>query len=244
MRKIPFSLFNVDGYFTLVDQCIEVLNKFALEDADFKALVLKLNELFKLLTSVMLKASTSVHTQKIFELDIKFNKAFSGFRNYVKACGTDDVMSEAAELLIAMIKKHGWRLEKLSYTVQNSRAENLIHEATTSAAIKQAIIDTNSTIWFERVVSSLNNLREGIQQRSVFVANLPKINTVDVSKDINPVLDSVISYIKLKTMVSTDVVWSDMLKQLEVVIDKNITVARLSGSRKGITQSDEQLTLN
>jgi len=244
MRKIPFSLFNVDGYFTLVDQCIEVLKKFTVEDADYKALVLKLQELFKLLTSVMLKATTSVHTQKIFQLDAQFNKAFSGFRNYVKACSSYDEMSEAAELLIAMIKKHGWRLEKLGYTAQNSRAENLIHEATTSPAIKQAIIDTNSTVWFERVVLALNNLREGIQQRNIFVANLPKLNTEDVSKDINPVLENAISYIQLKTIVSNDVVWTDILKELEVVIHKNISVARLSGSRKEITQTDEQMTLN
>jgi len=239
MRKIPFSIFKADGYFTLIDQCIEVLKKHPVaDDADYSGLVTKLTNLLKLLKSVMIKASTESHTQKIIQLDNEFGKAFKGFKSYLKACTTVDETAHDADLLIQTVRNHGWELYNYGYAKQNSRAENLLEEFNNTEKLQAAIKNLSATVWLERVTNSLNSLRNAIQERVEFIAELPKDDIADITKEINTTLNNTLSYVEIKSQLGTLDTWQVILNEINVVINMNISVAHQSGTRKKEIESE------
>jgi len=239
MRKIPFSIFKADGYFTLIDQCIEVLKKHPVaDDTDYNSLLTKLTNLLKLLKTVMLKASTEGHTQKIIKLDSEFGKAFKGFKSFLKACTTVSENADDADLLIRTVRNHGWELYNFGYAKQNSRAENLLAEFNNSENLQAALKNINATVWLERVTNSLNSLRNAIQERVEFAAELPKEDIADITKEINTTLNNTLAYVEIKSQLGTLDTWQIIINEINVVIDKNVSVAHQSGSRKKEIESE------
>ena len=166
MRKIPFYVFNLDGMYRLASSITTVIKKYTIEDADFNKLSAQSSDYVKQLETAMIKSTTKIHTNKIYELDQVFDESFKAFKAYVRAYlhMPDAEKKNAALILWEIIKNHGSSLNRFGYTKQISRAQNLLSEIKRDVRNNTAVTSIAAESLIANMQTSLNNLIAGIEE--------------------------------------------------------------------------------
>jgi len=184
MRKIPFYVFKLDGMYRLASSIMAVIKRYTLEDADFNKLSAQGIDYVKQLEKAMLKSTTKVHTNRIFELDQIFDESFKAYKTFVKAnlYMPNAAKKEAALILWEIIKKHGSSLDRFGYTKQISRTQNLLAETNRDARNSEAVKTIAAEALLANMQDNLDKLLVGIEERTNFTAALPTGLSQDVEK--------------------------------------------------------------
>jgi hypothetical protein len=242
MRKIPFYVFKLDGMYRLASSMITVIKKYTIEDTDFNKLSAQSSDYVKQLEKAMLKSTTKVHTNKIYELDQIFDQSFKAFKTYVKAnlYMPDAAKKEAALILWEIIKKHGGSLNRFGYTKQISRAQNLLAEINRDTRNSDAVTTIAAEAIQANMQTKLDNLVVGIEERTSFTAALPTDLSEDVEKLLTANLKNLCAYVRVKSLLSDVADWKQLEHDLDVLIDEDTRIARLSHSRATSDTTVEQ----
>ena len=240
MKKIPFSVFSLDGLYRLASSIVAEIKKLSIEDADFTKLVALAEKNLKHLEAVMLKTTTKVHTNTIFKLDQFFDNSFKALKSFIQSCMylPQKEKQKAAAILWELIRKHGAALYRLGYTKQISRAQNLFAEIERDPRNQQAIKTIGAEVLFTQMQTCLNDLIEGIEQRNQFIASQPEGTSSDAEKGLVENLKNTCAYVQIKSAITEPGVWQKLENQLDVIIDESVRIARLSQTREEQPESE------
>ncbi|MCG8410109.1 MAG: DUF6261 family protein [Bacteroidales bacterium] len=239
MKKIPFSIFNVDGMYRLASSIINKIKKTTIDDTDFaKLLSIGIGNL-TVLEQAMLKNTTKVYTNTIYKLDQLFDDSYKSLKLFIRVYihTADVVKKNAANILWELIRKHGTGLNNFGYTKQISRAQNLLAEIDRDPRNKKAVKVIACETFIADMKDRLDNLIGGIEERNTFIASLPDVASQESEKELVANLKNICAYIQVKSLVSEIATWKDLETELNVIIDENVKVARLSRSRE-IAETD------
>tara|TARA_R110001583_G_scaffold10417_13_gene47981 strand:+ start:590 stop:1321 length:732 start_codon:yes stop_codon:yes gene_type:complete len=242
MRKIPFYVFKLDGVYRLASSMMTVISRYTIEDADFNKLSAQSAIYVNQLEKAMLKSTTKVHTNKIYELDQIFDEAFKAFKTFVQAnlYMPDAAKKEAALILWEIIKKHGSSLNHFGYTKQISRAQNLLAEINRDPRNSAAVTSLAAEPIVANMQDKLDKLIVGIEERTSFTAALPTDLSEDVEKLLITNLKNLCAYIQVKSLLSDVEDWKLLERDLDVLIDEDTRIARLSHTRAASETTVEQ----
>lgn len=242
MRKIPFYIFKLDGVYRLASSISTIIKKHTIEDADFNKLSAQHIDYVKQLEKAMLKSTTKVHTNKIYEIDQAFDESFKAFKTFVRAnlYMPDIAKKEGALILWEIIKKHGSSLDRFGYTKQISRAQNLLAEINRTARNTESVTAITAETLIANVQKNLTDLVVGIEERNNFTADLPTGISQDVEKLLIANLKNLCAYIQVKSLLSDVENWKLLERDLDVLIDEDTRIARLSHSRSTNEDTETQ----
>jgi len=219
--------------YRLASSITTVINKYTIEDADFNKLSAQSIDYVKQLEKAMLKSTTKVHTSKIFELDQIFDESFKAFKTFVRAnlYMPEAAKKDAALILWDIIKEHGSSLSSFGYTKQISRAQNLLAEIARDPRNSNAVTTIAADALLTNMQTRLDKLVVGIEKRNDFTAALPAGISQEVEKLLTANLKNLCAYIQVKSLLSDVADWKLLEHDLDVLIDEDTRIARLSHSK-------------
>ncbi|GEM_PF-2575366 len=228
MKTIPYYLFTVDRFYSFTERIFNVLNSVDIDDADLIKLRGLISGYLERIKLAMYQRTTKEFTDDVSEKDDLFDNAFRALRYFLKAkqlVGNDDI-SSAAGIIIAIIERHGWTLNALTLSEQNSRAKSLIADLNDPENMSYIVL-LDAHEWINAVVNRLDSLENSIVVRNSFVAGGTKENTSDLRKVVRGLIDSIMLLVTSKASFSDDKSWETLRNEIYQVIDSEGKAARM-----------------
>jgi hypothetical protein len=227
MKTINYHLLTQDSFYTFSVSYLNAIIDSNIDDAVITRLRNSLKDTLNELEGSMYKATTSSITKTVSANDSSFNNSFRSLKYILKgySLSKNRDKREAANDLISIIERHGWDMHNEAYSIQNSKASNLIRDFDVPEAIQNiAALSVEDLV--EDIKKDINNLEVSIKERDSYITGNDGRKSDEIMKDIKKIIKQINTYITSKVTVEEDAEWNPIMMSINQIIDREMLAAR------------------
>lgn len=182
----------------------------------------------------MHKVTSSPFTIDIADGDTERDNGFLSFRNYIEACCTfsDPEWAKAGEVLIKIIKSHGYTLYKKGYDIQTSIMNSLITELTENPEALQALETVNGKFWLNPMIKAHENFKSLVAKRNESEAQKSDISALELHKALHLSYENLAQYIDVMSKMDTTGNYENLIRRLNEVTEDVLTKEKARATRR------------
>lgn len=215
------------------DSILTILQPVTTEESFLQKLHDTLLQDIKELQSVLGRERGSETTQQLLEKDEFRDSNYVAFRDYVKACTKrpQAEVAQAAELIIAIIRKQGWTLYALSYPQESAALRMLFDDLSTPEATA-AIQTIGAETWLNDLKNAQAAFDEMYQTKisTAQAEDFPLLRDAKtkLGRDLAALLESV----RILTAMGNEDVFGPVVSKINEVIRDIMTTVRARKTRE------------
>lgn len=232
MKKISFSILSHEELLTISTSMSHVLSPLLKTDAYLGQLNAIIKKVVKDLSVALGKDMTSDWTELVKAKDIKRDRAFIGFRDFVKACTNSPELEVqvAAGNIIKVINNKGWTLYKEGYASQSARLDSLFEELETEEG-RQALVNVKAEDWYNNLKQAHGDFLEGMQGKTEEEAkdDIPWMSKS--RRKLYKYLKALLSYLEMQAELVGDQ-YAEVARQVDEIVGSAMAVARARQTRE------------
>lgn len=152
MKTLPFGLLNSSEFYAIANRIVDACKQTISDNEFLIKLYAIINEANNDLRIGLGRSFNSEFTSVLLLTDEKRDKAFIGFRDYIRAyCNHGDaIKEEAATNLSVILESVGNNLHRMPYAVESTKLDVLFENLSTPKA-KEALETIMAQEWLERL---------------------------------------------------------------------------------------------
>lgn len=232
MKETPFSLLTSSEIYTFNERCIQCIKESNINDNFIAQILQQIVGYIAQLVKALGRSLKSEFTPELLNSDEVRDKAFIGFRDFVKAfCNNSDKQKvKAANKLIDIIENQGWSLFKYSMSKETASLQALFGELEKPDA-QSAMSTIGALPWFD----DLKNAQTAFE--TIYQSKVAKDTEIDIPlaresvKWLRFYLKGLLNYIEINAILNPTT-YKPISDKLDTIITDVTTVARARQTRK------------
>jgi len=240
IKPIFNNLLSANEFYTLCKNILNALHTSSIDEAIKTQLIERINTYFARLEEAIHRDMKNPLTQELERIDELRDDLFLGFR------GTADALlhhwqpekRDAAQVLIDVIRRHGWTLHRKGYSKQSAAIHSLLTECNTDA-VSTSVSTLAISEWLEQLYNTQNAFETTLQQREELDA-LAKPIVTESRKQVYNDLSSVLKYLDSMAEFSANAELTQLIEVINEIIANVTTSAKARKTRRvANVQSDD-----
>ncbi len=236
IESLNYSLFPTDEFLTFGTGAYSIAQRAVSNQESFNPYLGKVKSNLDALQAAMTRETKDPKTKLLAEADSWLDSSFLAFRSYTEACSNRRKAGwpEAAQTLLAVIRKHGWDAASKGYKAELAAISNIISQIRTQHLALLTLL--NALDWFEEMEADWTEMKARFEQK---VEEKPKgLPTIaETRKGLTAALKDLFAYVTIINKGTP----SDVLAALEVSIN-DLIVTSLATVKAAGTRTDNQKT--
>ena len=241
MSKLSISLLNAEECLALNERLLNVLQSDLKQDTVVNKVVPHLIDLSTNLSNLLSRAgNTSDITDQLAEKNKIRDDAFISFRDYCVVFTHVPVPKQvdAAEKLVALVRRIDWRLYAQGYTEQTSSQKSLL-KALAEPEYAEAVTTINATNWINYMKTSNDDFERVLALKNEFMARKKGLTLVECRRKMLTYMKPLLGYLKLMNTIDPDS-YKDAMALIDEAIEYVSTIAKSRQTRKEHQQVEEE----
>jgi len=232
IKPILHQLLTVDEFYTLSKEIIRAIEASTLDEASKTQMLNRLTRNFDLLESAINRETKNPLTQVLEMDDEQRDRVFLGLRSFIEAhtYHWDTAVSESANALASIIRRHGWSLHNEGFTTQTAALNSLCAELEQEPASNH-IIQTEATQWLSKL-TEMQAHYEATKQKREELDTYDKPIVTETRKAVYEDLTAVIKYIEGNMLLSASPEMETLTVTLNQIIGQITTSAKARYTRR------------
>jgi hypothetical protein len=141
-NSLNYSFFTGSELYAFARALLKIVDSSKLTDGLLKTLLVKLETVFASFSKGFERDANDPLTSEAAQKDALRDQYYSGMKGYVRSFlkSPDETKAAAAEKLVAVIRKYGWKAESYSYDTETTAITKCVEEMTTSYSDEVALL--------------------------------------------------------------------------------------------------------
>lgn len=147
-NSLNYSFFTGSALYAFVRALLMIVDSSKLTDGLLKTLLVKLETVFASFSKGFERDANDPLTSEAAQKDLLRDQYYSGMKGYIRSFlkSPDTAKAAAAEKLVAVVRKYGWKAESYSYDMETTSITKCVEEMTTTYSAEVALLGL-SDMW-------------------------------------------------------------------------------------------------
>jgi len=232
-----FYKMRISDYMIFGQLFLEIIQKINPEKCNLLTSIEKLENLLNLLKKLAGQSKGSIHSDDVVAADTVRDNAVKAAFNYVEACQfrNREGYTEAAELILSVIKKHGRTMYNYSLNDQSAATITLFEELNSHVEYQQAIDTIKSRSWFNDILKYEDEFLGILNKRTDDLAEKQEGSSFETQKEIRSTIEDTLKIIEVMYSMNND---DELKHSLRLISEETDRINRSVKSRKSDSKID------